>query len=324
VKKGEGCAVIVLVTGATGFVGRQVVKALCSSGMEVRCLLRSPSRGEVLAGQPVDIRHGDVEDAAALKNAFHNVDAAVHLVAVIRERGEVTFERVNRRGTENVVKAARDQGVDHFIHMSAIGVSDSPAYPYLYSKWQAEQAVAASGLPYTILRPSLLFGEGDEFVNALAGLVRAFPIVPIAGPGRSKFQPIAVDEVARCVAIAVGREELMGKAIEIGGPDHLSYEDIVDTIVDTYGLRRLKLHVPLPAMRPAVRLMERLVPRPPATTEQLRMVSIPNVAGLNTVEEVFGFKPRPLRGNIEYIKEIGFREGLKISLGFMPSRIRDH
>ena len=301
-----------------------MVKVLSSRGAEVRCLVHTPGRERVLAGQRVDVHYGSVGDPTALKAAFYKVDVVVHLVAVIREAGEVTFETVNRRGTENVVAAARNEGVKHFIHMSAIGAADDPFYPYLYSKWQAEQAVIGSGLPYTILRASLLFGEGDEFINALAGLVRPFPIVPIVGSGRNKFQPIAVDQVARCVVDAAGREELMGRVIEIGGPDHLSYNDIIDVIARTYQVRRLRVHVPLPVMRLAVKFMEAVLPRPPATTGQLRMISIPNVAELNTVEEVFGFKPRHLEGNIEYIKGISTWEGLRIALGFMPRRIRDH
>ena len=315
---------VALVTGATGFVGRQVVRALCSRGMEVRCLVHTPGRERVLAGQPVDVHYGNVGDPAALKAAFYDVDIVVHLVAVIRESGNTTFEAVNQRGTANVVAAAVEAGAEHFIQLSAIGAADNPSYPYLYTKWRGEQEVIASGLPYTILRPSLQFGEGDEFINTLAGLVRASPIVPVAGSGKATFQPIAVDEVARCVAEAAGAQELKGKIVEIGGPDHLSYNDMIDIIAQTFQMRRVRLHIPLPLMRPVVKLMEAVLPRPPATTVQLQMLAVPNVAGLNTVEDVFGFKPRPLRGNIEYIKGIGIWDGVRIALGLMPSRIRDH
>ena len=315
---------IALVTGATGFVGREVVRELCSRGVEVRCLVRTPGREGVLAGRKVDVRYGGTRDPEGLRAAVYNVDTVVNLVAVIRERGESTFDGVNRRGAENLLSAARDEGVKHFVQMSAIGAADDPQYPYLYSKWQAEQAIISSGMPYTILRGSLFFGEGDEFINTLAGLVRVFPIVPIAGSGRSKFQPMAVSEGARCLADAVERGELKGRVIEIGGPDHLSYNDIVNIIARTYQVRRLKLHVPLPIMRLVVKAMEKVLPRPPATTQQLRMVAIPNIAELDTVEQAFGFKPRPLEGNIEFIKGIKFLDGLRISLGFIPGRIRDH
>ena len=315
---------VAIVTGATGFVGREVVKALLSRDIEVRCLVRTPGREEVLGGQPIDVHYGDVGDRAALKAAFYDADVVVHLVAVIREKGRATFETVNVQGTRNVAEAARGGGVKHLIYMGALGAAAGPTYPYLHSKWQAEQAIIESGMPYTILRPSIQFGEGDEFVNTLAGLVKAFPIVPIAGSGKNTFQPIHVVDVARCVADTIGREDLVGRVVEIGGPDHLSYNEIVDTIARTFGVTRLKVGVPLVLMRLAARVMEALVPRPPATTQQIRMAGIPNIAELNTVEEVFGFKPRRLDGNIDYIGNIGFRDGLATALGFMPSKIRDH
>ena len=180
---------IALVTGATGFVGREVVKALFERGVEVRCLIHTPGRERVLSGSAVDIHYGSVQDPVALQAAFYNVDAVVHLVALIRESGSATFETVNHRGTQNVVAAARDAGAGHFLQMSAIGATASLQYPYLHSKWLGEQAVVDSGLPYTILRPSILFGGGDEFVNALAGLVRAFPWCPLPGLAETASNP---------------------------------------------------------------------------------------------------------------------------------------
>ena len=321
---------IALVTGSTGFLGREVVKALLSQDIEaqdveVRCLVRTHGREEIFGGRQVDIRYGGIGDPATLRAACRDVDALVHLVAIIREKGDdTTFDRVNHMGTRNVVEAAREEGVKRFIHVSAIGARDDPAYPYLYSKWQGEQAVINGGIPYTIIRPSLLFGDGDEFINSLAGLVRAFPIVPVAGSGRNRFQPIAVDEVARCVAESIGREDLADRTVEVGGPEHLSYNDMIDIICRTYRVRRLRLHIPLPVMRMMVRLMEVVLPKPPATTEQLRMVSLPNVTEPDAVENVYGFKPRPLEGNIDFIKRIGFWDGINISIGLMPPNIRDH
>ena len=313
---------IVLVTGATGFVGREVVKALSSTNATVRCLVRTPGSESVLSGQNLDIHYGNVNDQAALRSALYYVDVVIHLVAVIRQSKKATFESINRWGTENVVAAAVEAGVKQFIYISAIGAVDNPSYGYLYSKWRAEQAVINSGLPHTIIRPSIQFGKGDEFINSLAGLIRALPIVPIFGPRRSRYQPVAVVDVARCIAASVDNEELKDKVIEIGGPDQISYSDMVDIIVDTYQIRRLKLHIPMPIVRLSVRLMESILPRPPATSEQLRMMAIPNVAKQDTIEGLFDFKPRPLAGNIEYIKAIGFLDGLRIALGSIPPKIR--
>ena len=315
---------LILVTGATGFVGRTLVEVLVARGKRVRALVHRPGREHSSIAKGVDLHVGDVTDPSSLRSAMEGVEAVVHLVAVIRERGGATFDGVNHQGTSNVAQAAREAGAGCLVHLSAVGAVDDHRFPYLRSKWRAEREVVESGVPYTVLRASIQFGEGDEFINTLAGAVKAFPIVPVAGDGKALFQPIAVEEVAECIAQAVDREELRGQTIEIGGPEQLSYNQILDTIARTYRIRRLKAHLPLAVMRRMVWLMERTLPSPPATGHQLDMLAIDNIAQLDTVERTFGFTPRPLGGNIDYIRSISRWEALRIALGFMPKWIRDH
>ena len=246
--------------------------------------------------------------------------AVVHLVGVIRERGAYTFDAVNRVGTANVVDAAREAGVRVFVHVSALGVSDSPDFPYLLSKWRGEQAVINGGVPYTILRSSTYFGPGDRFIGTLAALVKAFPIIPVPGNGRTLYQPLHVEDMARCVASALKLPEPRGQTVDLGGPRHLTHDQILDTIARTYHLKRLKFHVPLALMRMMVAIMERLAPSPPATLHQLRMLSVDSVTELDSVERIFGFQPRPLDGAIDYIRDMSYWEALKLSLGFSRRR----
>ncbi|MDE2861660.1 MAG: complex I NDUFA9 subunit family protein [Chloroflexota bacterium] len=313
---------MILVTGATGFVGRNVVRALRTRGRDVRCLVRSPGRARRIVDYGVELAYGDVTDPPSVARAMDGVDAVVHLVAVIRERGRRTFDLVNRQATETVAYEARLAGVRHMVHVSAIGAQEDPAYPYLNSKWQGEQAVLRSGVVYTIIRPSLLFGEGDEFVNTLAGMVRAFPIVPVAGTGKTVLQPISVEEVGAIVAEVAGDPRFGGRTIEIGGPQRLTYDEIVDVVKRTLGVRRLKVHIPLSLMFAAVRVMEAVIPNPPATTNQLRMLALDNVTDEPPVESVFRIKPRTLEGNVGYIRTMSYLEALRVALGFMPGRIR--
>ena len=315
---------MILVTGATGFVGRNVVRALRTRGKEVRCLVRTPARAGVVADYHVEIAHGDVLDPSALKEAMRGVDTLVHLVAIIREKGKQSFDLVNRQGTEMVAQTAREAGIKRIVHMSAIGAQDNPDYPYLYSKWQGEQAVKNSGLTYTIFRPSIQFGEGDEFINTLAGVVKAFPVVPVAGSGNVRLQPISVEEVGAMVSLVVDDTRFGGRIIEIGGPDHLTYNEIVDIIVRTLGVRRPKVHMPLPIMKSLIRVMEAVIPNPPATTSQLELLDLDNVTDIDSVQKVFKLNPRPLEGNIGYIRSLSRLEAWKIALGFMPKRVRDH
>ncbi len=312
---------VVLVTGPTGFVGRRVVNELLERNYAVRCLVRAPGSERVFPRDAVDVHYGDVNDRNALSSAMLGADAVIHLVAIILQRGQATFDRVNHQGTANVVAAAKQAGtVKDFIHVSAVGASQNPKLPYLYSKWRGEQAVVNSGLPYTILRPSLIFGPGDEFTNALAALVKVFPLVPVIGMGRNRFQPIHVEDVAKAVVLALGRSDLKDKTVEIGGPAQLSYNEIVTVLARALGKRRLRFHVPAWAIWPNVLLMQKLLPKPPLNTEELRMLSIRNVAELGEVEESFGFDPRPLEGNLDYLKDIKLGDAMKTLSGMAPAR----
>jgi NADH dehydrogenase len=316
---------VVLVTGATGFLGRRVVQELLNRNYEVRCLVHTPGRERIFPDRSVDVRYGRITDPETLESACQEVEQVIHLVAVIRQQRDASFDQINRQGTANVLAAAKEAGsVRHFIHVSALGAANNPHYPYLYSKWQAEQEVMNSGLPYTIFRPSLIFGQGDEFINALAALVRVFPLVPVVGAGRNRLQPILVEDVARCLVLAADRDDLKSKTIEIGGPQQLSYNQIVGLVAQTMGKRGVRFHVPVWLMRLNVWFMELLLPRPPITSEELRMLQVRNVTEVETVEETFGFSPQPLMGNIDFVKSVGFGDGLKMSLGFMPAHIRDH
>jgi NADH dehydrogenase len=319
-----GLELLVLVTGATGFLGRRVVPELQSLGHEVRCLVHTPGRERIFPPRSVDVQYGSVLDADALAGAFYGVEAVVSLVGIIRPRKGATYDSINRQGVANLVAAAKEVRARHFVQISAIGASSNLAYPYLYSKWQGEQEVVKGGLPYTILRPSIMLGEGDEFLTTLAGLVKVFPLVPVVGSGRNRLQPIAADDVARCIALAVDRKDLNGKTIEVGGPQQLSYNEIIAVVSRTLGKRRLRLHLPISLMYLATALLQALRPHPPATTDQLRMLAVRNVSEMGVVEKTFGFTPRTLEGNIDFVRSVTFGDGLKMALGSMPPRLRDH
>ena len=315
----------VLVTGPTGFLGRRVVQKLLDHSYQVRCLVHSPGRERIFPPGSVDVYYGDINDADALASACRGVEQVIHLVAVIRQSRGATFDSVNRAGVENVIAAAKAGGsVKQFIQVSAVGAVNNSSFPYLHSKWQGEQAVVNSGLPYTIIRPSIIFGEGDEFLNSMAALVRLFPLVPVIASGRNRLQPIWVEDVAQCIALSLSRHDLQGHTLEIGGPAQLSYNEIVSIVARAMGKRRLRIHVPLWVMWLNVALMQTVMSEPPITTEMLKMIRVRNVAELGMVEETFGFTPRPMEGNINFVNSVTFNDALKINLGATPPHIRDH
>ena len=314
---------MVLVTGATGFLGRRVVPALQELHHQVRCLVHTPGRERVFPPRTVDIQYGNVLNPDALAAAFNGVDAVVHLVGTIRRRNRNTYDQVNRQGAANVVAAAREARVKHLVFVSVIGATSNRSYPYLYSKWQGEQAVTNSGLSYTIIQSSIMFGAGDEFLNTIAAMVKILPVLTVAGSGRNRLQPIDVEDVARCIATAVDRERLRGKTIELGGPQQLSYNEILAIVARTMGKRRLGFHLPVWLMFIITWAMQAL-PRPPLTLDQLRLLPIRNVAETNSVQDNFGFTPKPVEGNIDYVRLLTTRDAMSILSGEMPTRIRDH
>ena len=313
---------MILVTGATGFVGRRVVERLASNRENVRALSRGG--GATMLPWGVKIAVGDVLDPKSLTSAMQGVDAVVHLVAVIREVGDRTFQRVNYEGTKNVIEAATKAGVDRVVFVSTVGSTSDPDVPYLYSRWMAEQEIARSDLDYTVVRFTIGFGEGDEFVNRLAALVKMSPLAPVVGDGKSEFQPISVDDVGRCVVESIGRHDLEGKTVDIGGPDYFTYDELIDLVAETLEVKVKKIHVPIGVMTPAATVMESLSPNPPITREQLKMIAVGENTSLDSVEQQFSFRPLPVRGNIDYIKKISIGDAMRMNLGYMPTHIRDH
>ena len=315
---------MILVTGATGFVGRRVVAALAAEGRSVRALVHSTPPAHALPDHQGDTVEGDVLSPATLERACEGVEAVIHLAAVIRERRRASYQQINNQGTQNILEAAEAAGVRKFVHASTVGAMSDPGIPYLYSRWMAEQEVERSGVHHTIVRFSVGFGEGDEFFNTIAALVKVAPIVPVVGDGKALFQPIAVEDAARCLVTTLDSEVLVGQTIEAGGPALLTYDEIVDLIAETLGAKIKKLHVPMGVMTAIAAFLEAMTPRPPVTLGQLKMLRGNSTTDLASVETHFGFVPRSPRDNIDYIKRIDLMDAMKISLGFMQRNVRDH
>jgi len=292
---------VVCITGSTGFVGRYIAKELCSRGFKVRCLARASSDLAPLSGLPVEIFRGDITNEASLQSALQGAVGVVHLVAIIRETKEATFEAINLSGTRNLVQAAKKTGVKRLVYMSNLGAGPDKRFPLLYTKWRAEEEVRSSGIDFTILRPSVIFGRGDGFVCVLVYIIKRLPLVPVIGSGRIKFQLISVEDVATCVAESLTSKRIFNQIILLGGPEHLTYEEIVDLIIERLKLRRRKVHLPVPLMHFVAWTGEKLGLTLPVTSAQLAMLTRDNITSLDAVEKVFGFKPVSLREKIDDI-----------------------
>ena len=301
----------ILVTGASGFVGSHLVPALIYAGHRVVAVaLNDESGGHVLERlapadrDRVEIRIADVTRPASLPPVMTGVDAVVHLVAIPRDlNGGASLRLVNTEGTRAVVAAMRTTGLRRLVHMGAMGVEDDPDLHYASSKAKAEALVRASGLDWTILKPSVQFGEGDGFFNIIAGLVRFSPgVVPLAGGGTARFQPIHSDDVAAVVVKVLGDAGTVGDSIELGGPRYWTYREITREVADALGKRRLLVPMPVALIRLVAGTAE-LVRLPfPVATDQLRQLRLDNIGPLGLIRDRFGFEPRPMEGALGYLR----------------------
>lgn len=286
---------MILVTGGTGFVGRNIVKKLVQEGQQVRCLVRKTSNRRVLDDLPVEFCEGDITDPPSLEGALRGIEAVIHLVGIIREiPPAVTFEKIHAEGAFNVVAESARAGVKKFVHMSAMGTRQDAPSRYHTTKWLGEMAVKSSGLPYVVFHPSIICGKDDEFVNMFAKLIRQtwpLPFLAVIGSGKTRMQPIYVGDVAHCFVKAALDHNIVNKTYELGGTEMLTIDEILDTIMKVMGVWRMKIHVPVAMAWPMAYLMERASPKPMLTREQLLMLQSDNTGNITPMKKDFGLEP---------------------------------
>jgi len=287
---------MILVTGASGYVGSHIVKKLVEAGKPVRALVHNPGRAKLegrLSGLDIEWVEGDVTRPETLKDALDGVTTVVHTVAIAIEKGGRKYETINFQGTVNIVEAAKEAGIRRFINMSQLGAAADLPYRFLASKGAAQDVVARSGLDWTALRPSVIWGPEDEFANTFARLVPITPIIfPIIGDENAKFQSIWVEDVATVVLKVLEDNTTIGVEYEIGGPEILTLEEIERRTLKAIGARRIMVRFPLPLLRVIVALIETLLPAPPVTRSLVELLAVPNTTENNAIYK-FIQDPRP-------------------------------
>ena len=301
----------VFVTGATGFVGREIVRELSAAGHKVRILTRRGDAQQTQESLPrfeAEVHNGNVVDAASLEGALTGMEAVVHLVGIISEAGKSTFENIHVRGTRNMIAEAQRAGVKRFVHMSALGTRPGAVSRYHQTKWAAEELVRGSGLDYTIFRPSLIYGPQDHFVNQFAKIIRFSPVVPVIGASRARFQPVPVEAVAAAFAKSLAKPKSIGETYDLCGPETFALPEILDHIMGVMGRKRLKLHVPMGLARCQAGCLEFIFPRlfgkpPPLSRDQLVMLQEDNLGDARAANELFELRTRPFLERIaEYAR----------------------
>lgn len=293
---------MLFIAGATGFIGNHMVPFLKEKGIGAKCLVRGPQK----TGLCAEAVKGDINNIPG--GALDGVDAVVHLAGIIREEDGQTFDSVNVKGTENLVMKALEAGVRFFFFQSALGAGRNPRLPYLDSKAKAEEIIEDSGLDYVIFRPSLILGKGDGFTEQMVKLIKSSPVMPVPGNGESRFQPIYIQDWLKCFDKMLA-ERLAGMAgseiIEMGGPEHISFNQILGLYMDALNTHPATVHIPMGMVRAGLGLFSLAKitgsrSLPPVTEEQLELLSRDNITSPTSVRDRFGFVPASPR---EFIRK---------------------
>ncbi|MEA2222359.1 MAG: hypothetical protein QOH83_735 [Solirubrobacteraceae bacterium] len=286
---------MLLLTGATGVVGRALLRRLTVAGEPVRCLVRDP-RGLGSDRVRVQIALGDLADPPSFRNAMRGVRTVVHLAAAIRDQPAGSIEELNGIATWRMVRAAERAGVEHFVFMSSLGAASHDRTRFLRAKALAERAVLASDVRHTVLAPSMIYGPGDMFTTLVERLGMLLPVVPLSGRGHALYQPIWAEDVADAVAAVLDGAGNGRARYELAGPQTLSHEAIVKLVLRAAGHARPIVNVPTPLVSRGLRVVETLMKsRAPATWDEAELLEVSMTSAHGTADaEALGLTPRAM------------------------------
>src|SRR3954469_11489767 len=287
---------VILLTGATGLVGRALIARLTTRGEPVRCLVRDP-RGLGVERVRVQIVLGDLADPPSFRHALRGVDTVVHLAASLRDEPRGSIEELNGIATWRMVQAAERAGVERFVFFSAMSASAFSRPRFFRAKALAEEAVQDSSVPHTIFAPSIIYSPGDPFLTLLNRLALLLPVMPISGDGKALYQPIWADDVADCVVSVLENGEGGNARYDLAGPETLSYEGVVRLALRSFGRRRVIVHVPMPLVNRFLRLAKVVAGNAVfATWDEVELMEVPMTSPMGTADaERLGVHPKPMR-----------------------------
>lgn len=296
----------VAIAGGSGFIGRAIARRLARiPEVRVRVMSRSPERAKQRLGLPnIEFVRGEVTQPDTLNDALKGADAIVNAVQfegypVENPKRGLTFERVDYGGTIALLEAAKSAGTRQFVYISGAAADERSSHPGFRAKGLAERAIRESGLAFTIFRPSLVYGPEDQVLNTFAKALRFAPVFAVPGTGLQKVQPVLVDDLAECVALSVGGKGGNG-TFEIGGPDLMTFDEMMWIVMDVTGRRRPIIHIPEGMMRAGAALLEKL-PKPLLTRDAVTFVVADNAADIKPLVAEFGVRLTPMREGLRYL-----------------------
>lgn len=310
---------MILITGATGFIGRHVVADLMQAGYRVRCLIPEHRLHEVRWEHPPEIVVGTLMDDETLFRAVMGVHTVIHLESAQWWGGVRDLERIDFAGTRNLLEAARSARVGRVITLSHLGATPAAAYPLLRVKGAMEEVVRNSGLAYTIIRPGLVFGEDDAFFNHIAMLLTTNPFVFLM-PGRGEvvLHPLYIDDIVSVLRQTLENINTVDQMLEVGGPEYITLHDLIRTIMRVTGRYRIILSVPPYLLRWINRLTRLILPRTLLTPQWLDILATNRAAQIGTLTRYYDLKPHRLEDTL--LTYMPRRNGLWATLRYIVRR----
>jgi NADH dehydrogenase len=294
---------VILIAGGSGFVGAAAVRRLVAGGDHVAVMTAHRERSAArIRAMGAEVVPGDVQDPASLPGAVQGAEVVVQSLSfptypTEKPRKGYTFEEFDHRGTERLVTAAARAGARAFVFVSGVGASPDSSKTWYRAKWFGEQAVEAAGVPYTILRPTWVYGREDRALNTFVAFHRWLPFIPVVGDGSQRLQPVFVDDLGEAIARAARPDGPRG-TFEVGGPEVMTMDGVLATMMDVRGRRKPLVHFP-PFLPKLAGFFVQFLPRPPISPDAIELATADAVADDTAFRAAFGVALTALRDGLD-------------------------
>ena len=309
---------MILVTGATGFIGRVLVRQLTETGQKVRVLLRpSPQSPRLPKGVPVEVAVVGLDDERGLRAAMRGVGQIYHLASAGSQGRRGNLFKTDIEGTRTLAQVARNADIEQFIYLSHIGSDRASAFPIHKAKGIAEEHIRKSGVPYTIIRSTVVFGPEDDFTSTLSTLIRATPgILPIPGNGRTLLQPLWVEDLVTCLVWTLQNPDMVNQTYDIGGGEYFTLRQVLETVMRVTHTRRLIVPLSPPYMRALFVILDAFTPGFNVPSYWIDYVAVNRTCPVENLPRTFGLMPARFTYRLNYLERKPLLQRIQDALRF--------